>query len=168
MDLAAGDQDARVSGGLGGEVVPLGVDHHGLADDLLERKAVCQDSLEGIAISAGEEGREVPGMVGMGAVIRVIVALHMGGRVVGVVGGAASDVDVKGKDAAAADFAGVGEAKQFCLNQHAPVRLKKADLSGHGAAPDDRPGPGLMAQDGKRIHVTRSKASDALSYAARG
>ena len=108
VDLAAGDQNARVPGGLGGEVIPPGVDHHGLADDLPEGKAVGQDRLEGVALPAGEEGREVPGMVGMGAVVWVIMALHMGGGVVRRIGGAAPGVDVEGNDAAAAIFCGVG------------------------------------------------------------
>ena len=69
-DHAAGNPGAGVAGGLGGKIVRLSVDDHGASDDLRDGEPVCQDAHAGLA-AAPKEGRQIPRVIGVGAVGRI-------------------------------------------------------------------------------------------------
>lgn len=77
------------------------MDDHGAADDVLHTEAVRKKKGEGVARVA-KEGRHIPGVLGMGATIRVIVAPNAGKGVALVPGAAGTGMDVNGEDRVAA------------------------------------------------------------------
>ena len=72
-DGAVGDHGAGVSAGLGVEIVGVPVDHGGAAQDLSQAETAGHHGQIRPA-AAGQQGRQVSGMAGMGAARRVIVA----------------------------------------------------------------------------------------------
>ena len=76
-NLSAGDLGACVAGGLGGKIVRAAVDDHGTANDVLHTEAVREKDGEGVA-AAAKEGRQVPGVLGVGAIVRIEVAPNIG------------------------------------------------------------------------------------------
>ena len=77
------------------------VDDHGAADDILHAEAVREKDGEGVA-AAAEERRQVPGVLGVRAVVRIEMAPNVGKGVAAVAGTAGPGMDVKGKDRVAA------------------------------------------------------------------
>ena len=124
-NLSAGDLGACVAGGLGGKIVRAAVNDHGTADDVLHTEAVREKDGEGVA-AAAEEGRQVPGVLRVGAIIRIEVAPNVGKGVAPVAGAAGPGMDVKGKDRVAAGPFRLRQAGNVGRKQYAPVGLIKA------------------------------------------
>ena len=91
-DFPAGDFGACVAGGLGGKIVGAAVDDYGAADDILHAETVREKDREGVA-AAAKEGRQIPGVLGVGAVIGIEVAAHIGKGVAAAAGAAVTHVD---------------------------------------------------------------------------
>ena len=138
-NLSAGDLGACVAGGLGGKIVRAAVNDHGTADDVLHAEAVREKDGEGVA-AAAKEGRQVPGVLWVGAIIRIEVAPNVGKGVAPVAGAAGPGMDMKGKDRVAAGLFWLRQAGNVGRNQHAPAGLVKAyhpaDVRVLVAAPD--------------------------------
>ena len=124
-NLSAGDLGACAAGGLGGKIVRPAVDDHGAADDVLHTEAVREKDGEGVA-AAAEEGREIPGVLGVRAIVRIEVAPNVSKGVTSVAGAAGPGMDVKGKDRVAAGPLRLRQAGDMGRNQHAPAGLIKA------------------------------------------
>ena len=162
-NLSAGDLGACVAGGLGGKIVRAAVDDHGTADDVLHAEAVREKDGEGVA-AAAEEGRQVPGVLRVGAIIRIEVAPNVGKGVAPVAGAAGPGMDVKGKDRVAAGPFRLRQAGNVGRNQHALVGLIKAhhpaEVRVLVAAPDPGNGRWPLSDAYKLIHVTHKVTSD--------
>ena len=94
VDNAAGDFCARVASGLGVEIVASAVDNHGPAKDVPHPKTVrpyCQKR----PAMARQQGRQIPGVLGMGLLIWVIVTLCVREALAST---AAALVDMQGKE----------------------------------------------------------------------
>ena len=76
-DHAAADFGPGVSGGLGMQIVRPGVDDHGAADHVLNAEAAGDHRQIGSALAA-QQRRQVPGVEGMGAALRIIVPAGVG------------------------------------------------------------------------------------------
>lgn len=100
-NLSAGDLLPRIPGRLTGEIIHACVDDDRLSNDLPHAKTVCQNRLEGIT-PVSKEGRQVTGVVGMGAVSGIIVGKGVSKGIALVSGTALSPMDVKSKDSALA------------------------------------------------------------------
>ena len=74
---SAGDFLAGVAGGLGGEIVGGFVDDDGFADDLIHPEAAGEDGHFGFS-PAGQQGRQISGMVGVGLPGGVEVSTTLG------------------------------------------------------------------------------------------
>ena len=124
-NLSAGDFGACVAGGLGGKIVGAAVDDYGAADDILHAEAVREKDGEGVA-AAAKEGRQIPGVLGVGAVVRIEVAPNVGKGVAAAAGAAGSGMDVKGKNRVAAGPFRLRQAGDMGRYNHAPAGLIKA------------------------------------------
>ena len=124
-NLSAGDLGACVAGRLGSEIIRSAVDDHGAADDVLHAEAVGKKNGEGVA-AAAEEGREIPGVLGVRAIVRIEVAPNVSKGVTSVASAADPGMDVKGKDRVAAGPFRLRQAGDVGRNQYAPVGLVKA------------------------------------------
>ena len=124
-NLSAGDLGACVAGGLGGKIVRAAVDDHGTANDVLHTEAVREKDGEGVA-AAAKEGRQVPGMLGVRAIVRIEVAPNVSKGVTSAAGAAGPGMDVKGKDRVAAGPFRLRQAGNVGRHKHAPAALIKA------------------------------------------
>ena len=162
-NLSAGDLGACVAGGLGGEIIRPAVDDHGAADDVLHAEAVGEKDGEGVA-AAAEEGRQVPGVLWVGAIIRIEVAPNVGKGVAPVAGAAGPGMDVKGKDRVAAGPFRLRQAGDVGRNQYAPAGLIKAhhpaEVRVLVAAPDPGNGRWPLSDAYKLIQVAHKVTSD--------
>ena len=127
-DLTTGDFGACVAGGLGGKIVASAVDDYGAADDILHAEAVREKDGEGVA-AAAKEGRQVPGVLRVGAIVRIEVAPNIGKGVAAAAGAAGPGMDVKGENRVAAGPLRLRQAGDMGRNQHAPAGLIKAHHS---------------------------------------
>ena len=162
-NLSAGDFGACVAGGLGGKIVGAAVDDHGAADDILHTEAVREKDGEGVA-AAAEEGRQVPGVLGVGAVVRIKVAPNIGKGVDAVAGTAGPGMDVKSENRVAAGPLRLRQAGDMGCNQHAPAGLIKAhhaaDVFVLIAAPYPGNGRWSLSDAYKLIQVTHKVTSN--------
>ena len=124
-NLSAGDLGACVAGGLGGKIVRAAVNDHGTADDVLHAEAVREKDGEGVA-AAAEEGRQVPGVLRVGAIIGIVMAANIGKGVAAAAGAAGPGMDVKGKNRVAAGPLRLRQAGNMGRHEHAPAGLIKA------------------------------------------
>ena len=76
-DDAAADLRPGVSGGLGVEIVRPGVDDHEAPDHVLYTEAAGDYRLIDSALAA-QQRRQIPGVEGMGAALRIIVPAGVG------------------------------------------------------------------------------------------
>lgn len=83
------------------------------ANDVLHAETVCEKDRKGLP-SAAKKGRQIPGMMGMGAIVRIVMAARIGKGIALVPGAAGTAVDMKGKDRVAAG----------------PLRLRQAENPG--------------------------------------
>lgn len=162
-NLSAGDLGACVAGGLGGKIVRSAVDDHGAADDVLHAEAVGKKNGEGVA-AAAEEGRQVPGVLRVGAIVGIEVAPNVGKGVAPVAGAAGPGMDVKGKDRVAAGPFRLRQAGDVGRNQYAPAGLVKAhhpaEVRVLVAAPDPGNGRWPLSDAYKLIQVAHKVTSD--------
>ena len=162
-DFPAGDFGACVAGGLGGKIVGAAVDDYGAADDVLHTEAAREKDGEGVA-AAAEEGRQIPGVLGMGAVVRIIMAANIGKGVVAIAGAAGPGMDVKGENRVAAGPLRLRHAGNMGRHKHAPAGLIKAhhttDVRVLVAAPYLGNGRWPLSDAYKLIHVTHKVTSD--------
>ena len=162
-NLSAGDLGACVAGGLGGKIVRAAVDDHGTADDVLHTEAVREKDGEGVA-AAAKEGRQVPGVLRVGAIVRIEVAPNVSKGVTSVAGAAGPGMDVKGKDRVAAGPFRLRQAGNVGRNQHALVGLIKAhhpaEVRVLVAAPDPGNGRWPLSDAYKLIQVAHKVTSD--------
>ncbi len=162
-NLSAGDLGACVAGGLGGKIVRAAVDDHGTADDVLHAEAVRKKDGEGVA-AAAEKGQQVPGVLGVGAIIGIVMAANIGKGVVAIAGAAGPGMDVKGENRVAAGPLRLRQAGNVGRKQYAPVGLIKAHHSTEVrvlvAAPDLGNGRWPLSDAYKLIHVTHKVTSD--------
>ena len=162
-DLPAGDFGACVAGGLGVKIVGAAVDDYGAADDILHAEAVREKDGEGVA-AAAKEGRQVPGVLRVGAIVRIEVAPNVGKGVAAVAGAAGPGMDVKGKDRVAAGPLRLRQAGDMGRNQHAPAGLIKAhhpaDVRVLVAAPYLGNGRWPLSDAYKLIQVAHKVTSD--------
>lgn len=100
-NLTAGDFGASIPGGLRSEIVRAAVDDHSAADNVLHAETVCEKNRKGVAPVA-EKGRQIPGVPGMGAVVRIVMASNIGKGVTLIAGAAGAGMNMKGKDRVAA------------------------------------------------------------------
>lgn len=162
-NLSAGDLGACVAGGLGGKIVRTAVDDHGAADDVLHAEAVGKKNGEGVA-AAAEEGRQVPGMLGVRAIVRIEVAPNVSKGVTSVAGAASPGVDVQGEDRVAARPLRLRQAGNMGRHKDAMGGLIKvhhpAEVWALVAAPDPGNGRRPLSDVYKLIHVTHKVTSD--------
>ena len=162
-NLSAGDLGACVAGGLGGKIVRPAVDDHGAVDDVLHAEAVGKKNGEGVA-AAAEEGRQVPGMLGVRAIVRIEVAPNVSKGVTSVAGAAGPGMDVKGENRVAAGSLRLRQAGNMGRHKHAPAGLIKAhhpaEIRVLVAAPDPGNGRWPLSDAYKLIHVTHKVTSD--------
>lgn len=162
-NLSAGDLGACVAGGLGGKIVRAAVDDHGTADDVLHAEAVREKDGEGVA-AAAEEGRQVPGVLWVGAIVRIEVAPNVSKGVTSVAGAAGPGMDVKGENRVAAGSLRLRQAGNMGRHKHAPAGLIKAhhstDVRVLVAAPYLGNGRWPLSDAYKLIHVTHKVTSD--------
>lgn len=162
-DFAAGNFRPCVAGGLGGKIIGPAVNDHGAADDVLHAEAVCEKDGEGVA-AAAEEGRQIPGMLGMGTVGRVVMAACIGKGIAFIAGAAGTGMDMKGKDRVTAGPRRLRQTGNMSRHNHAPVGLIKA----HGpmnvrvlpAAPYPGDGRGPLSDAYDLIQVAHKVTSD--------
>ena len=170
-NLSAGDLGACVAGGLGGKIVRAAVDDHGTANDVLHTEAVREKDGEGVA-AAAKEGRQVPGMLGVRAIVRIEVAPNVSKGVTSAAGAAGPGMDVKGKDRVAAGPLRLRQAGDMGRNQHAPAGLIKAhhaaDVWVLIAAPYLGNGRWPLSDAYKLIQVTHKVTSDHCMPGQRG
>ena len=170
-NLPAGDFGACVAGGLGGKIVGPAVNDHGAANDILHAEAVREKDGEGVA-AAAEERRQVPGVLGMRAVVRIEMAPNVGKGVAAVAGTAGPGMDVKGENRVAAGPLRLRQAGDMGRNQHAPAGLIKAhhaaDVWVLIAAPYLGNGRWPLSDAYKLIQVTHKVTSDHCMPGQRG
>ena len=156
-NLSAGDLGACVAGGLGGEIIRPAVDDHGAADGVLHAEAVGEKDGEGVA-AAAEERWQIPGVLGVGAIVRIEVAADIGKGVTAVAGAAGPGMDVKGEDRVAAGPLRLRQAGDMGQHKDAPAGLIKAnhpaDVRALVAAPDPGNGRRPLSDAFKLIQVT--------------
>lgn len=96
FDNAACDLVTRVSGWLSGEVVCLGMDDHGAAEDICECQLLDIDTHPCVAV-AGSDRRQIAGVIGMwlmfGIVVRACIC-----KIVCTVSGFMDMKSVEGRD----------------------------------------------------------------------
>lgn len=162
-NLSAGDLGAYVAGGLGGKIVRAAVDDHGTADDVLHTEAVRKKDGEGVA-AAAEKGQQVPGVLWVGAIVRIEVAPNVSKGVTSVAGAAGPGMDVKGENRVAAGSLRLRQAGNMGRHKHAPAGLIKAhhstDVRVLVAAPYLGNGRWPLSDAYKLIHVTHKVTSD--------
>ena len=162
-NLSAGDLGACAAGGLGGKIVRPAVDDHGAADDVLHTEAVREKDGEGVA-AAAEEGRQIPGVLGVGAIVRIEVAPNVGKGVTAVAGAAGPGMDVKGEDRVAARPLRLRQAGNMGRHKDAMGGLIKAnhpaEVRALVAAPDPGNGRRPLSDVYKLIQVTHTLTSD--------
>ena len=162
-NLSAGDLGACVAGGLGGKIVRAAVDDHGASDDVLHTEAVRKKDGEGVA-AAAEKGQQVPGVLGVGAIIGIVMAANIGKGVVAIAGAAGPGMDVKGENRVAAGPLRLRHAGNMGRHKHAPAGLIKAhhttDVRVLVAAPYLGNGRWPLSDAYKLIHVTHKVTSD--------
>ena len=162
-DFPAGNFGACVTGGLGGKIVGAAVDDYGAADDVLHAEAVCEKDGEGVA-AAAEEGRKIPGVLGMGAIIWIVMAANIGKGVAAVAGAAGPGMDVKGKDRVAAGPLRLRQAGNVGRHEHTPAGLVEAyhpaDVRVLVASPYLGNGRWPLSDAYKLIQVTHKVTSD--------
>ena len=125
-DHAAGNPGTGVAGGLGGKIVRLSVDDHGASDDLRDGEPVCQDAHAGLA-AAPKEGRQIPRVIGVGAVDRI----QMSAGVLKIRRGAGGTVvDMKPEDPGGAGGVLIGEPVDLCGDQGAQLVGEERDKPG--------------------------------------
>lgn len=96
-DFSAGDFLSGVACRLGCEIIRPTVDDYSPAEDVPDTKAPGQEGGKSKAVIT-EQGRHIPGMLGMGAALRVIMGAGVCKGVAGVSCAAAAAVYVKGKN----------------------------------------------------------------------
>ena len=162
-NLSAGDLGACVAGGLGGKIVRAAVDDHGTANDVLHTEAVREKDGEGVA-AAAKEGRQVPGVLWVRAIVRIEVAPNIGKGVAAAAGAAGPGMDVKGKNRVAAGPFRLRQAGDMGRYNHAPAGLIKAhhstDIRVLVAAPYPGDGGWLLSDAYKLIQVAHKVTSD--------
>ena len=162
-NLSAGDLGACVAGGLGGEIIRPAVDDHGAADDVLHAEAVGEKDGEGVA-AAAEERWQIPGVLGVGAIVRIEVAADIGKGVTAVAGAAGPGMDVKGEDRVAAGPLRLRQAGDMGRHKDAMGGLIKAnhpaEVRALVASPDPGNGRWLLSDVYKLIQVTHKLTSD--------
>ena len=162
-NLSAGDLGACVAGGLGGKIVRAAVDDHGTANDVLHTEAVREKDGEGVA-AAAEEGRQVPGVLWVGAIVRIEVAPNVSKGVTSAAGAAGPGMDVKGENRVAAGPLRLRQAGNIGGHKDAPAGLVKAhhpaDVRVLVAAPYLGNGRWPLSDAYKLIHVTHKVTSD--------
>lgn len=97
FDLSAGDFGSGAAGGLGGKIIRSGMDDDGFAEDVMNREAVCQKYLQGIAV-VSEKGREVSRVERMFFLGGVVVGQRVRKGIGFISAALAAAVDVKAKD----------------------------------------------------------------------
>ncbi len=142
-DNSTGDFGTGVSGGLCGEIIRLGVNDDGTADDILQSKTSVKESAPGIT-GIAEERQKVAFVIRMwlhGGVIMIAGLCK-------VIGAVALLVDVHGVKSGRIWHIFVWEAKDFRLNENSAIRsivkFHEAAQIGSGCAASD-PGGCLRA-----------------------
>ena len=162
-DFPAGDFEAGVAGGLRGKIVRAAVDDRGAANDILHAEAVRKKDGEGV-VAAAEEGRKIPGVPGMGAIIGIVMAPNIGKGVAAAAGAAGPGMDVKGKDRAAAGPLRLRQAGDMGRHKHTPAGLIKAhhpaDVRVLIAAPYPGDSSWPLSNAYKLIQITHKFTSD--------
>ena len=162
-DFPAGNFRACVAGRLRSEIIGPAVDDYGAADDVLHTEAVCEKNREGMA-AAAEEGRQISGVLGVRAVVRIEMAPNVGKGVAAVAGTAGPGMDVKGENRVAAGPLRLRQAGDMGRNQHAPAGLIKAhhstDVRMLVAAPYLGNGRWSLSDAYKLIQITHKVTSD--------
>ena len=98
----------RISRGLGGEVIGVGMKDDCFSYNFLYGESVGQESRKRIA-TVSEEGREISRVTGVRAAVRVIVTARIGKRIVGITRAGASVMNVKTENGGFAASCGGGE-----------------------------------------------------------
>ena len=162
-NLSAGDFGACVAGGLGGKIVGAAVNDHGAANDVFRAEVVREKDGEGVA-AAAKEGRQVPGVLGVGAIVRIEVAPNIGKGVAAAAGAAGSGMDVKGENRVAAGTFRFRQAGNMGRHNDAPAGLIKAhhstDVRVLVAAPYPGDGSWPLSDAYKLIQVAHKVTSD--------
>ena len=96
-NLPAGDHGSGVAAGLGGKIVPAGVDNEGAADDLLHPEAVGQKRGKGVALTSQQRG-QFPRMGRVGTLPALKMAAGMGKGPLRGAGTGLALVDVQPKE----------------------------------------------------------------------
>ena len=139
------------------------MDDHGTANDVLHTEAVREKDGEGVA-AAAKEGRQVPGVLWVGAIVRIEVAPNVSKGVTSVAGAAGPGMDVKGKDRVAAGPLRLRQAGNMGRHKHAPAGLIKAhhstDVRVLVAAPYPGNGRWPLSDAYKLIQVAHKVTSD--------
>lgn len=96
-NLPAGDHGPGIAAGLGGKIVPAGVDNDGAADDLLHPEAVGQKRGKGVALTSQQRG-QFPRMGRVGTLPALKMAAGMGKGPLRGAGTGLALVDVQPKE----------------------------------------------------------------------
>ena len=162
-DFPAGNFRACVAGRLRSEIIGPAVDDYGAADDVLHTEAVCEKNREGMP-AAAEEGRQISGMIGVGAIVGIVMPANIGKGVALAAGTAGSGMDVKGEDRVTAWLLRLRQAGDMGRNEHAPAGLVKAhgstDVGVLVAAPYLSNGRWPLSNTYKLIKVRHKVTSD--------
>ena len=107
--------------------------------------------------------KQVPGVLGVGAIIGIVMAANIGKGVVAIAGAAGPGMDVKGENRVAAGPLRLRQAGNMGRHKHAPAGLIKAhhstDVRVLVAAPDLGNGRWPLSDAYKLIHVTHKVTS---------
>lgn len=110
---SAGNFHARIPARLCGKIIGGRMYYYGLSDYFRRGKTVGKEYSKGVS-AAAEQGRQVPGMVWVGAGMRVIVGLCIGKWVGFVASAGISAMDMKPKHGAFATSLGGRQACYLC------------------------------------------------------
>ena len=129
-DFPAGDFLAGIPGGLGGEIVGGSVEDHASPYDVADRKPIGDEGTEGISFYA-EQRRHIPGVIGMGTALGIVMHPHVGKGILFVAGAGAALVDVESENGALAGILRGGQTDHLGDYQHAAAVFIKANGSLH-------------------------------------
>ena len=130
-----------ITGRLGGEVVPVGMDDDGAADYIIHLKPFVVKYGPGVSLAAEQRG-QITGMLGVGSVLRVVVPAGMGE----VIGAVTIFMDVHGVKIRRAGVGDIWQPEYFRLHYNPCVRgIIKFDKSADPriCAAATNPGEGL-------------------------
>lgn len=150
IDCAAGNHLPGITGRLGGEVIPVGMDDDGAADDIIHLKPFVVKCGPGVSLAA-KQRRQITGMLGMESVFGVVVPAGMGE----VIGAVPIFMDVHGVKIRGAGFGDIWQPEYLRLHYNPSVRriikfYKTADARICAAATN--PGEGLWVIAGNLMY----------------